>query len=721
MKNKTAAICLSALISATCLVSFPACVFDFKFGASYTDDLITALGNTMGTEMSFVAFDYDMDLNISVEMDGKKQAVGLTLTSVGNTETQEADFFLKTSLTENGVKDTMAQDMYLREGVVLSTDAYMVGEDVSGAALTATDMDNVLEEAFSENFGSTIDIDEIMDVENLRSLLYFAEEYKGLTKKLDVYEFDANKVIYNVAKDLRPVLKKLNSKTTFGDLVKTKAIKRLIGALTQEKTIKELREENESYNLIFGYMIGVKEEDMDKTAYEYLVDVLKRETSFAGYTGTGTPLYDTTVERVLLATSNQTAEEFADELMDLFGDDIQEDSMELSFEYEGVEMSIALEDFTASYTVKNDQITAEEMNMEMEISMDEQKAELDFSIAAKLCENKKTLTDLSSRQVKMEETITEYYNNKESSTTALFIAPETLSWAYIDMEGTVATNVSFVDDDDYYYGASANILTTYDSANDVYRYEVNGNSMYAKVTQSGYYVHLYIYCADGTLFNSYSIYRYYDAYTETLMVTYEEFFNKHAENENENENAYLVEGGLSFTYLEESDSYSVAGFAGEGVENLVIPSTVNGKPVTEIGISAFEDNYTICSVVIPDSVQIVRSHAFEYCQNLKTVEARAQILETYAFKSCFQLKTLKLEGVKVLNRAFIDCYMIQEVTLDTDVIGFNSFQFGNMQIQSFTYKGTVEQWRALHKGESWQAGVYCDEITCLDGTVSSQK
>lgn len=50
-----------------------------------------------------------------------------------------------------------------------------------------------------------------------------------------------------------------------------------------------------------------------------------------------------------------------------------------------------------------------------------------------------------------------------------------------------------------------------------------------------------------------------------------------------------------------------------------IPSTISGWPVTKIGEAAFQDNTTITSVTIPDSVTEIGANAFAGCTNLTSV------------------------------------------------------------------------------------------------------
>lgn len=52
---------------------------------------------------------------------------------------------------------------------------------------------------------------------------------------------------------------------------------------------------------------------------------------------------------------------------------------------------------------------------------------------------------------------------------------------------------------------------------------------------------------------------------------------------------------------------------------VILPSTISSWPVTKIGEAAFQDNTTITSVTIPDSVTEIGSNAFAGCTNLTSV------------------------------------------------------------------------------------------------------
>ncbi len=95
---------------------------------------------------------------------------------------------------------------------------------------------------------------------------------------------------------------------------------------------------------------------------------------------------------------------------------------------------------------------------------------------------------------------------------------------------------------------------------------------------------------------------------------------------NENGILYSVSGGEA----------TVTGFSEEITEALVIPSTLGGYPVTAIGDSAFEYQWDMPSVVVPEGVRTIGSQAFRCCYALEevTLPSTLTFAGISAFASC---------------------------------------------------------------------------------------
>ncbi len=112
-----------------------------------------------------------------------------------------------------------------------------------------------------------------------------------------------------------------------------------------------------------------------------------------------------------------------------------------------------------------------------------------------------------------------------------------------------------------------------------------------------------------------------------------------------------------------------------------IPSSIDGKTVSQIGDRAFEYNRTVSEVEIPNTVSIIGEKAFNDCVNLKKVEFSDSItsIEKDAFFSCTRLENVDLPDnlVKLGDGAFYDCQSIVTITVPGTVSDFGEFVFGS--------------------------------------------
>lgn len=106
---------------------------------------------------------------------------------------------------------------------------------------------------------------------------------------------------------------------------------------------------------------------------------------------------------------------------------------------------------------------------------------------------------------------------------------------------------------------------------------------------------------------------------------------------------YTPEGAdysLAFEGFESDQTAILKGFAVKPTDNiplLEIPAEVEGFRVVTIGSSAFNFSTKLTgTVVIPEGVEIIQSHAFQYCPNLKELVLPDSIttIENYAFQKC---------------------------------------------------------------------------------------
>ncbi|MBP5362794.1 MAG: leucine-rich repeat protein [Ruminococcus sp.] len=109
-----------------------------------------------------------------------------------------------------------------------------------------------------------------------------------------------------------------------------------------------------------------------------------------------------------------------------------------------------------------------------------------------------------------------------------------------------------------------------------------------------------------------------------------------------------------YKYLKYSDHIEIS-FCNTSATSADIPSTIEGLPVTVIGMYAFQ-NRPLKSVTIPDTVTEIGHYAFGYCSELKsvTIPDSVQKIGIRAFESCPALEEVNFPDhlVEIQSNAF---------------------------------------------------------------------
>lgn len=134
------------------------------------------------------------------------------------------------------------------------------------------------------------------------------------------------------------------------------------------------------------------------------------------------------------------------------------------------------------------------------------------------------------------------------------------------------------------------------------------------------------------------------------------------------------------TYTKTDGGIRITGFDNT-IENLVIPDTIEGVPVTVIDWYAFENCTKLKSVSIPDTVTHISRYAFVHCTSLETINMPDSLyaIEEYAFHDCPLLKGIVLpEGLNIIgDRAFSGCHSIMELTIPGSCTQIGAYAFLN--------------------------------------------
>lgn len=165
------------------------------------------------------------------------------------------------------------------------------------------------------------------------------------------------------------------------------------------------------------------------------------------------------------------------------------------------------------------------------------------------------------------------------------------------------------------------------------------------------------------------------------------------------------------------NSYTVTGYSGSAA-TVVIPSVINGIPVTSISENAFLKNtyienliiedgvktiykcaFQICTslvcVILPTTLKSIEKSAFSGCTNLSEIELPESLesISMYAFYKCTSLKSIVIPSncKTVSSRSFQECTTLESVTFSDGVISIEEKAFLNCySLKYIDFGGTVE-------------------------------
>ena len=201
--------------------------------------------------------------------------------------------------------------------------------------------------------------------------------------------------------------------------------------------------------------------------------------------------------------------------------------------------------------------------------------------------------------------------------------------------------------------------------------------------------------------------------------------------------------GLTYEYDEYSDEIYITGYTGTAAQ-LDIPATIDGKKVTTIDDSVFENCKSLVDVTISADLGYIGSNVFSGCSNLKSVIFTGKMLgnmEYGAFSNCNNLEKVVLPEriTSIDSDVFFECENLKYVYIPDSVtnIAQGIFVFApNVVIQctkgSAAYKYAIrydiqcsysDGSKTDIAGEDTEADVYgisdvkylIDEKVCLDG------
>ncbi|MDE7159020.1 MAG: leucine-rich repeat domain-containing protein, partial [Clostridiales bacterium] len=180
----------------------------------------------------------------------------------------------------------------------------------------------------------------------------------------------------------------------------------------------------------------------------------------------------------------------------------------------------------------------------------------------------------------------------------------------------------------------------------------------------------------------------------------------------------VEENGLTYSLINSRTEYEVTGMGTAG-ENVVVPDTFRGKPVTSIGTRAFANRNKLVSVTLPDTVTNISAQAFYNCSYLTKVNLPKNLtnIGTQAFQGCRALTgelvipegittipenafayCRRLQGIEIgenvtviEDNAFSDCNGLDEIVIPDNVESIGEYAFSKCEVaQSITFGSGVQ-------------------------------
>ena len=154
--------------------------------------------------------------------------------------------------------------------------------------------------------------------------------------------------------------------------------------------------------------------------------------------------------------------------------------------------------------------------------------------------------------------------------------------------------------------------------------------------------------------------------------------------------SYLT--SIEFDYIvdEKTNTVTITGI-GTDDGTLIIPETIEGRPVISIADYAFQNNSNLVMIKFPDTISYIGKGAFYNCENLififgleKCIELKS--IESETFKHCNNLHTIKLPNsiTSIGSYVFQFCGNLRELSIPNSVTYIGKAAFSNcLSIKEF--------------------------------------
>ena len=168
---------------------------------------------------------------------------------------------------------------------------------------------------------------------------------------------------------------------------------------------------------------------------------------------------------------------------------------------------------------------------------------------------------------------------------------------------------------------------------------------------------------------------------------------------------------LDLEYSVNSDGGAVITAYNGSLSEVIIPDTLGGKPVVEIGSWAFFDNSSAVKISLPSSVKTLGYGAFSTCYALKEINLGEglEVIGNSAFSDCPKLESITLpESLTELgNATFYSCTSLKEISIPSRIKVINNATFSDCYALEKVSLGSVREINGF-------AFFACSSLTSVD-------
>ena len=161
-----------------------------------------------------------------------------------------------------------------------------------------------------------------------------------------------------------------------------------------------------------------------------------------------------------------------------------------------------------------------------------------------------------------------------------------------------------------------------------------------------------------------------------------------------------------------SENYvTITGYEKSAPDKLIIPASIEGKPVTDIGWSGFKNNLKLTSITIPKSVTSIGYGAFENCTSLTNITIPDGVvrIKSGTFINCTNLTSITIPDsvTTIMDFAFENCTSLTSITIPDSV----------NTIENYVFDGCKSLTAVTFLGDAPDAQVSGENLAPIDGST----